>query len=90
MGVESFGKAKAEKTGDCRNWTVADALKAALEEVESGVLNPDMVYIAFRESDDGNGTKRYEYIIAGMTSFDVAGLLTKHLFADLHQVHAGE
>ena len=78
MGVESFGKARADKTGDCRNWSVVDALKSALEEVESGRLKPDMVYVAFREKDACR--IRFPSVCAGITPFELVALLAKHSY----------
>lgn len=81
MTVESFSRAKAEASGDCREWTVVDALRAALADVESGEVKPDMVYIAFREVDDG--VMRFPSICAGITRFELTALLAKHMHYEL-------
>lgn len=75
----SLAEARAGKLKDATLWTVADALRAALREIETGQIKPDMVYIALREND-GKGISSYDFMTAGSNSrLEVIGLLAEHM-----------
>lgn len=74
----NLGDARAAKFGDCRKWTVVEALRQAVDDVESGRINPKLVYIAF-QNPQADGTF-YPYIAAGGTNLELQGLLAQHSF----------
>lgn len=69
MTVEKLNKHRADKSNDCRDWTVIDALEDALERVKSGEIKSDKVYVAF-----GGGA----FSAAGTTRLETIGLLFDH------------
>lgn len=75
--VTNLSEARAHKTGDCREWTVADALRAALREVEAGHINPTMAYVALYVPDDPEGA-RYHSFAAGGDTLAITGLVAQH------------
>jgi hypothetical protein len=76
--VENLGKARADRTNDCRDWTVTDALREALRKVESGEIKPEMVYVAFYSHTEDRLCE-YDYQCAGGKKIELLGLLTRHL-----------
>ncbi len=75
----SLAKARADKSGDCRDWSVLDALREALRLVESGELDATMVYVAFQTRvPDEPDTVEYRWQCAGATKLELVGLLTRH------------
>jgi hypothetical protein len=76
--IESLNAKRADKSGDCRDWTVADALRDALKAVESGEFPADMVYIAMTAKRDRND-REFEYRAAGGKRLELIGLLYEHL-----------
>lgn len=80
----NFALKKVEKTGDCRDWTVLDALKDTISQIEKGEIRPDMVYIAMRDRDKA-GDIGFIATKAGGTFIEIAGLLTMHV-----QVHLND
>lgn len=53
--IVNLGERRVDKTKDCRDWTVADALREALRQVESGEINPSIAYVALYEQTQDNG-----------------------------------
>ena len=78
MTVESLNARRADKSGDCRDWSVEDALKDALEQVQLGNIKSEMVYVAF-SCDCGNDRREFVYKCAGGTKLELIGLLARHL-----------
>jgi len=76
--IESLAKARAGKSGDCRDWSPLDALKETIREIETGERNPDMIYICAREKTKDMSAV-YNWRAAGMTHLETIGLLYKHL-----------
>lgn len=76
--VDNLGAHRANRTGDCRDWTVTDALREALRQVESGEVKAEMVYVAFSASVPGN-KRDFVYQCAGGTKLELIGLLARHL-----------
>lgn len=76
----SLGEARVDRSGDCHDWSVLDALKACIRDIEAGKIKPDMVYIAMRETEDN--AKGYPSVIAGAGRFEVRGLLWSHLLLE--------
>ncbi len=79
MSVESLNSRRATKSGDCRDWSVEDCLREALQHVVEGTIDPDMVYIAFREKDEEDSSATFPSYCAGVTNIECRGLLFKHL-----------
>jgi hypothetical protein len=76
--IISLSEARADKTGDARDWTAEDALRACLRDIQSGKIKPSMIHIAIREMHD-DGTVSYPSYLAGMTSFETLALLMAHV-----------
>lgn len=70
---------RATRSGDCRNWTVEDCLKEALQDVIEKKIPADMVYIAFREKNEEDSSATFPSYCAGVTNIECRGLLFKHL-----------
>lgn len=77
----NISAARAKQCGDCRLWTPLDALRDTIERIESGKLNPDMLYIAMREV--AGSMASWPSTSAGVTSIEAAGLLSAHLHEQL-------
>ena len=61
------------------SWTVVDALKRAIEAVESGDFAADKVYVAMcREPVDGDIHAGVHYTLAGMQLVEAIGWLEIH------------
>lgn len=74
--IVHFSEAKADMSGDSRDWTTLDMLKALVRDVESGKSNPDGMCIHFWEkSEDGIG-RAHNFFIAGMTFTEHVALLS--------------
>ena len=74
----SLADARAHKTGDCRDWSVLDVLKAVIRDIESGEIAPDMVMVAMREKDDERNWANFPMYCAGGTTLEIQGLVAKH------------
>ena len=74
----SLATARADKSGDCRDWSVLDALRAAIRDIESGEIKPDIVIVAFREKHDERKWSNFPMYCAGGTTLEIQGLLAKH------------
>ncbi len=79
MSVSNLNSKRADRSGDCRDWTVTDCLEEALREIAEGEINPDMVYIAFRVKDEEDNSSVFPNYCAGVTNIECRGLLFKHL-----------
>jgi hypothetical protein len=77
--VVSLNEARAVAAGDCRLWTVVDALRSALADVESGKLDAQMVFVAFRTNPNESGLVDYKFVAAGGNNIELSGLLAQHL-----------
>lgn len=64
------------KEGDCRLWTVQDALEDTLEAIKAGTINPDMVVICMRATDEDGTFYPAQY--AGGNRLELSGLLSRH------------
>lgn len=76
----SLSKKRAERSNDCRDWTVVDALEAALKAAKENPEAYRMVYICCY----GNDTARefgtvYPWFAAGGVKMELSGLLAYHL-----------
>ena len=78
-------RARRGKLGN-DEWTVEDALKAALDEVQGGpeswAFEGNMVkdvYIAFRTEDD-EGREFFPHIASSASRLHSIGLLTQHIY----------
>jgi preprotein translocase subunit Sss1 len=61
------------------SWTVVDALKRAIEAVESGDFPANKVYVAMcKEPVDGELTASVYYTLAGMQFVEAVGWLEIH------------
>lgn len=75
--VLNLGEARVSKKNSAKAWTVVEALRWALQEVESGRIDATMVYVAFQTR---NGDLRgYPQISAGLNDLETVGLLAQHL-----------
>lgn len=75
--IHSLNEARAAKEGDCKLWTVADALRAALREIEAGNIGATMVYVALYVPNDPDGA-RYHSFAAGGDKMAITGLVAQH------------
>ena len=75
--IHHIAEARAAKEGDCKLWTVADALRAALREIEAGRINATMVYVALYVPSDPDGA-RYHSFAAGGDTMAITGLVAQH------------
>ena len=71
--------ARAIAEGDCRLASPLDILRDTIRLIESGELNPDMMYIAMREKSD-DGYLKFPAKFCGMQFLEVAGLLSTHTY----------
>jgi hypothetical protein len=71
--IISFNSAKSIKSGDCRDWTVRDALEDALKQADEHTI----VYIAMSHVDD-DGKRVHAYRCAGGGRMELIGLLEVH------------
>jgi hypothetical protein len=72
---------RTDKSRDCRDWTVVEALKETIRSIEDGETEaPEMVYVALRCKDAENqNLVYYRWFTAGATNMELSGLLTQHL-----------
>ena len=75
--VVDLARLRVDKSGDSRDWTAIDALKDVISDIEAGITNPSMIYIAMecREGDYAI----YDFQCAGGTKLEYIGLLSRHL-----------
>lgn len=76
--VTNLAKLRVDKSGDSREWSALDALRDIIAEIESGAVNPRLIYIAMECVDDENYAF-YDFQCAGGTKLDYIGLLARHL-----------
>src|SRR5262249_4457613 len=63
--VSSLAERRAEKDDDSKKWSPADALRAALRDIEQGKANPTHLAVHYYETKP-DGSLRHRYYIAGM------------------------
>jgi hypothetical protein len=68
---------RREKSNDARDWSVVDALKEAIANIESGKWKPTMGIMALVE-DVGDGT-RLVWNAAGCSRFEMLGILASYM-----------
>lgn len=71
--IISFGSVKAERSGDCKNWTALDALKETIREIESGEMEMDSLVILGWATK--NGTSEFFQRYSGVNHADAAAML---------------
>lgn len=76
--IVSLGAERAGRARDARLWKPIEAVRELLADMESGAINPEMIYIAMRYSD-GDGGYAHPFLQAGMNDIEVVGLLSQHL-----------
>ena len=87
--VVDLSEARANKSGDCRDWTALDCLKAAVRDIESGdITMPDLIYVAMRRPHEDGDPRHVAWssYMAGGTMTELLGLLAKHM----HDTMAGD
>jgi hypothetical protein len=75
--VTSLAKLRVEKSGDSREWSALDALRDVIADIESGHIDPTLIYVAM-ECRDGDFAV-YDFECAGGTKLEYIGLLSHHL-----------
>lgn len=81
--VVSLNSKRAEKSGDCRDWTPLDALRETVAKIESGEWDADMIYIAIKTKPGADGRYGLPSRCAGTSRIESIGLLQEHLHATL-------
>lgn len=76
--IVSLGTARMDRERDCRAWKPVEAVRQLLADIESGVIDPDMIYIAMR-APAGDGSSSFPFVQAGMIDIETVGLLSQHL-----------
>jgi hypothetical protein len=67
---------RKEKSNDARDWSVLDALKQAIENIETGKWKPTSGIVALiEESDEG---QQLIWNAAGVTRLEMLGLLSTY------------
>ena len=73
----NLNAARAEKTGDAREWTVVDLLAEALKESLEGAGWTKCVLLLYGEDDDGNFETSMR--AAGTTRLETRGIIATAL-----------
>lgn len=77
--IVSLNEKRACEANDGRLWTVEDALRAVLRDLESGAMRPiHGIYIAMIRKEDDQ-TNSFPFITAGLSRLELRGLLAQHL-----------
>jgi hypothetical protein len=69
-----MAKEEATRTGDCRLWSPLDALRDAINDIETGDLRPKRLYVAV-EDEDG----KIKFFAAAGSKTELKELLKRHL-----------
>lgn len=76
--IVSLGAERASRAHDARQWKPIEAVRQLLADMEAGVIDPTMIYIAMRYST-GDGGSAHPFMQAGMNDIETIGLLSQHL-----------
>ncbi len=77
MNLVDLNQRRAKEREHADDWTPLDALKRAIELIESGVAPAEELYVAMSWRD---GEKlQYSYVNATANHLTMLGLLTQHL-----------
>lgn len=74
--VVSLSELRVDRSGDCRDWSVADMLRSVLDKIESGEIVAKMAVITIYIEDDKDYVRGY---YAGGSRLELTGLLTEHV-----------
>lgn len=72
--MDELAKRRAEKTQDCREWSVEDALEDCLNRVKAGEINPSELIIHYFEKQN-DGSRTHGYTCAGLDFMQHIALL---------------
>ena len=72
--VITLSAKRAEQTGNAKDWTVLDALREAIKDIEAGEYKPLAVAILLY-SDEGDGQRGFPYVVAGANHLETIGLI---------------
>ena len=67
--VSNLNEERAMRSGDSKDWTAEDALRAALRDLEDGTIKPSRLVIHYLEPCDDDTGKEHGFYVAG-ASFD--------------------
>lgn len=73
--MDELAKKRADKMGDSRLWSAADALEDLLSDVRSGKVNPTQLAIHYFEGTPETGLEHH-YAVSGLTYPNHIALLT--------------
>ncbi len=71
--IVNLGAERAKSSQNPHDWSVAECLRDTLDQIESGKLTPDMVYIALGYR--GPSGVDLGYRMAGLSPMEAIGLL---------------
>ena len=79
----NLAKVRVDRSLDSRDWSVRDALQFAIDQIDSGEIDPKMVYVAMMSKEEkregrDEATVFYDHVCAGCTNLESAGLLAIH------------
>lgn len=77
--VVDLARLRVDKSGDSRDWTPLDALRDVLDDIESGKINPRIIYIAMECPDADGQHTFFDFQCAGGLKLEYIGLLSRHL-----------
>ncbi len=72
--IVHFAEAKADRSGDSRDWSPLDMLKSLVRDVEEGRVKTNQICVHFWVNEDGG--RVHHNSVAGMTFPDHVALLT--------------
>ncbi len=73
--IVHFAEAKADRSGDSRDWTAIDMLKSIVRDIEKGRVSTDQICVHYWETNEDGG-RIHHNSVAGMTFPDHVALLT--------------
>lgn len=77
--VVPFGPAKAEATGDSRDWSPLEALEWLVAEIKAGRAQPHALTVEYwrlTDPDDSEGRKTHHFVASNVTAPERIVLLT--------------
>lgn len=84
--IKSLGVARAEKSQDCRDWSVIDCLRDTIAQIEAGKINPDQCVVIMLQRFPKTQTWENHWAAAGLTTRDHLALIEIHKHTVLTEV----
>ena len=77
----NFSEEKMKRSGDGRDWTPLDTLKALVRDIEAGdEPMPTLMYVCMQTDSPGTNNSRVHFACSGGSKTEMLGLLMKHVF----------